>query len=278
MPSRRMASPKSSSTALSLRLILAGLKSGLSTQLRMSLLPIAVCVLSSTHRSEPRFSFPRIVSSSSRFLRAVRLSFMYCLPLYISMLPMRSRPVFSVDLRYPKSAPAAQTMPCLPDRPNSSRFFLWNWFKRHSRHLSQAYSSSPASSTLALRRFLINPSRPPKSRAPWFMSTSLGEKRASSSSVCLSSSAPLSAEREAACISPVETSAKHMPALPSLTKSEHMKLFLVSSSMLLSSTVPGVITRIISRFTRPFASAGSSICSHMATLCPLAISFATYVS
>ena len=36
--------------------------------------------------------------------------------------------------------------------------------------------------------------------------------------------------------------------------------------MLLSITVPGVMTRITLRFTMPFASAGSSICSQMATL------------
>mgnify|MGYP003443981669 CR=1 FL=1 len=38
------------------------------------------------------------------------------------------------------------------------------------------------------------------------------------------------------------------------------------SSIEFSTTVPGVITRTISLFTRPFAVAGSSICSHMATL------------
>lgn len=35
------------------------------------------------------------------------------------------------------------------------------------------------------------------------------------------------------------------------------------------STVPGVITRMMSRLTSPLASAGSSICSQMATLYPL---------
>ena len=38
-----------------------------------------------------------------------------------------------------------------------------------------------------------------------------------------------------------------------------------------SMTVPGVTTRRMSRFTRPSARAGSSTCSHTATLCPLAM-------
>ena len=37
-------------------------------------------------------------------------------------------------------------------------------------------------------------------------------------------------------------------------------------------TVPGVITRTMSRSTRPLAVAGSSVCSQMATLYPLAMS------
>ena len=39
--------------------------------------------------------------------------------------------------------------------------------------------------------------------------------------------------------------------------------------MLLSTTVPGVTTLITPLFTIPFATAGSSTCSHIATLNPL---------
>ena len=39
-----------------------------------------------------------------------------------------------------------------------------------------------------------------------------------------------------------------------------------STSIELSVTEPGVTMRMMSRFTSPFASAGSSICSQMATL------------
>jgi len=45
-----------------------------------------------------------------------------------------------------------------------------------------------------------------------------------------------------------------------------IKLFFLSSSMLLSTTVPGVTTLITPLFTIPFASFGSSSCSHIATL------------
>ena len=44
------------------------------------------------------------------------------------------------------------------------------------------------------------------------------------------------------------------------------KLLRPASREVSSSTVPGVTTRIISRFTRPLAVAGSSVCSQMATL------------
>ena len=45
-----------------------------------------------------------------------------------------------------------------------------------------------------------------------------------------------------------------------------MELLRSSCSILLSMTVPGVTTRMTSRFTSPFAALGSSICSQMATL------------
>ena len=43
-------------------------------------------------------------------------------------------------------------------------------------------------------------------------------------------------------------------------------------------TVPGVTTRMMSRSTRPLACAGSSVCSQMATLYPLAIRREMYPS
>ena len=53
---------------------------------------------------------------------------------------------------------------------------------------------------------------------------------------------------------------------------EQMKLLRPSSSMEEAITVPGVMMRMMSRSTRPLAVAGSSICSQMATLYPLAMS------
>ncbi len=44
------------------------------------------------------------------------------------------------------------------------------------------------------------------------------------------------------------------------------KLLDFSSRQPASVTVPGVTTRMMSRFTRPLARAGSSSCSQMATL------------
>ena len=51
-----------------------------------------------------------------------------------------------------------------------------------------------------------------------------------------------------------------------------MKLFRPSSSMEAFITVPGVTMRMMSRSTSPLAAAGSSICSQMAILYPLAMS------
>ena len=53
---------------------LRGLIRGFSSQLRKSRPPMAVLVLSSTHRRLPRFSPARMVSVSSKFRRAVRSS------------------------------------------------------------------------------------------------------------------------------------------------------------------------------------------------------------
>ena len=46
-----------------------------------------------------------------------------------------------------------------------------------------------------------------------------------------------------------------------------------SSSSASSVTVPGVTTRVTLRSTRPFAAAGSPICSQIAALSPIRISF-----
>ena len=91
--------------------------------------------------------------------------------------------------------------------------------------------------------------------------TSIGAMRASSS-------ARVSAGFVTSCTknSPVDTSAKARPARSGAKHTESRKLFAFSSSMLLSITVPGVMMRVMPRCTRPLASAGSSICSQMATL------------
>ena len=66
---------RSVSTAQRRLSIFTGSRSGLSIYDRKSLFPIAVLVLSSTQRSVPRFSRPRIVSVSSKFRLAERSSF-----------------------------------------------------------------------------------------------------------------------------------------------------------------------------------------------------------
>ena len=53
---------------------------GCSTMVRRVLAPMAVFVLSSTHRREPRFCFSLRVSVSSRFLR-LELSMIMYLPM-----------------------------------------------------------------------------------------------------------------------------------------------------------------------------------------------------
>ena len=77
---------------------------------------------------------------------------------------------------------------------------------------------------------------------------------------------------EVADTSPVEMSQKHAPAPDPVRQTAAMKLFFPSSSMEASITVPGVTMRMISRSTSPLARAGSSICSQIATLYPLAMS------
>ena len=66
--------------------------------------------------------------------------------------------------------------------------------------------------------------------------------------------------------SPVETSAKARPALSDAKQTDSRKLLARSSSMLASITVPGVMMRVMPRFTKPLARGGSSICSQIATL------------
>ena len=58
----------------------------------------------------------------------------------------------------------------------------------------------------------------------------------------------------------------HTEAVPRVNMMIQRKLPRRSSRHALSMTVPGVMTRMISRLTRPLASAGSSVCSQMATL------------
>ena len=65
---------QNSATAFWRSVIFAGLRSGCSSHARISRLPIAVFVLSSTHKSEPRRSLLRIVSVSSKFRRVLRSS------------------------------------------------------------------------------------------------------------------------------------------------------------------------------------------------------------
>ena len=77
-------------------------------------------------------------------------------------------------------------------------------------------------------------------------------------------------------ISPVETSVKQTPKKSFSKYTQARKLFELSFSITSTDAVPGVTTLITSRLTRPFAKAGSSVCSHIATLYPFAMSFAMY--
>ncbi len=95
-------------------------------------------------------------------------------------------------------------------------------------------------------------------------------------------STALSPANSAQYASPVERSQKQTPALSgslSLDTADvicpemytaQIKLFFESSNMELSIAVPGVIILTISRLTNPFANLGSSICSQIAILYPLA--------
>ena len=117
---RATLSLKSSSTALSLRFIAMGLRSGRSIHARSSRPPIGVFVLSSTHRSEPRFSPVRSDSVSSSERRVAQSSSMYLPPVNRSMRRMCAMSVFCVSLIYRKSAPAADTAAGASPSPASS--------------------------------------------------------------------------------------------------------------------------------------------------------------
>ena len=97
----------SSSTAFCRSVMPAGLKSGCSSHVRISRLPIAVLVLSSTHKSEPRRSLLRIVSSNSRFRRVFKSSRIVFACEYMRISSMRSKPVICVRLRYSSKALSA---------------------------------------------------------------------------------------------------------------------------------------------------------------------------
>ena len=92
---------------------------------------------------------------------------------------------------------------------------------------------------------------------------SAGEKRAASLSICTAASRP---EKAVAWVWPVEMSQAAKPAHSPSSHAAAQKLLRPASKEASSSTVPGVTTRMMSRFTSPLAVAGSSVCSQMATL------------
>ena len=65
---------------------------------------------------------------------------------------------------------------------------------------------------------------------------------------------------------PVVMSQKAIPADRESAQTAQRKLLAFSSRQPSLVMVPGVTTRMMSRFTSPLARAGSSICSQMATL------------
>ena len=87
----------SSSTAVRRRPIATALSSGRSTHARSSRPPMGVRVLSSTHRSEPRFSPLRSDSVSSRLRRVVQSSSMNRPPEKTSSRPMCAMSHFCVS-------------------------------------------------------------------------------------------------------------------------------------------------------------------------------------
>ena len=180
------------------------------------------------------------------------------------MVSMRSRPVRWVFLRYSSRQPTACAVKGYAETPEES--------SRSGENCALSSCSAPAvsscgrHSSAALSFSLINLPRPVICRVWGLMRISRGEKRASSFLTWDSSSCRESAESSVARSSPVEISAKQTPAARSPANTEQIKLFLDSSSMLLSITVPGVITRMTARLTSPLAKAGSSICSQIATL------------
>ena len=97
-----------------------------------------------------------------------------------------------------------------------------------------------------------------------------------SNSSCTRRSAP-SPENSVARNSPVDKSSAANPTRSPTCASAARKLFSSDPSDE-SAAVPGVTTRVTSRRTSFFASRGSSICSQIATLNPLRISFPMYPS
>jgi len=156
-----------------------------------------------------------------------------------------------------EGAPAAQAAALYSSlRPRGDRSFRRKWRQSASAAFA-CWNHVPGCSEA------VSSSLPRHSRSFTMSCTmiSIGEMRASSS-------ARVSCGFTTSCTknSPVETSANARPARSPAKHMDRRKLFAFSSSMFDSITVPGVMMRVIPRSTSPFASAGSSICSQMATL------------
>ena len=117
---RATLSRTSSSTAARRRFIATADKSGRSTHARSMRPPMGVFVLSSTQRSDPRFSPERRDSVSSRLRRVVQSSSINRPPKNTSRLRMCEMSNFCVSMMYESSAPAAHTAAGISPMPLSS--------------------------------------------------------------------------------------------------------------------------------------------------------------
>ncbi len=93
-------------------------------------------------------------------------------------------------------------------------------------------------------------------------------KRTSRAPMCSSAPATSAGAMSVTLNSPVETSTCATPERAPRSQTAARKLFSRERTSVASMAVPGVTTRMISRFTSPLADLGSSTWSQMATRCP----------
>ena len=208
--SRSMVFLTSSSTAVRRRVICAGLRSGRSIHARSRRPPMAVFVLSSTHRRLPRFSFARIVSVSSRFRRAARSSCMNLPAIYNSSARMCGSSFFCRSRSVVRSAPAAAMTHGIFARPSASGDCP-NCAVTAAAHSAGSNCASVPMFTQVWKRSRRKSASAPSSAAVPPRRASDGRKLPSSFCASCMASAP---ETCVALNAPVDTSQKHRPYVP----------------------------------------------------------------